>query len=152
MSESVFISYQIFFSTGSNNDLSLYFIHYRTCGSNFAHVPHTVFFKLVENISTGISLETKNHRNFLLRIEDVFVPFLNKLQEANDFLEQPFIVSSVVDELCTEQQFFKLGKWIKLIDLFFHTTGYREILLEKRHFNIHCIPINCFRHSSNTTN
>ena len=41
-----------------------------------------------------------------LPIQNKVVQFLNKLQEANEILEQPDVVFSVIDELRNEQPFY----------------------------------------------
>ena len=48
-------------------------------------------------------------------IQDVFVYFLNKLQEAHEFLEPPIVVSSVIDdELSSKQHFLVTSEKDKL--------------------------------------
>ena len=49
----------------------------------------------------------KNPTDFCLPNQDVFVPFLTKLQEANDISEKPIVVSSPDDELRNKQHFFE---------------------------------------------
>ena len=106
------------------HDFYLYYLHHKTCESSFADIPFTVVFNPVNNIDTGIVPKIISPRDIFSRIQDVFVRFLNKLQEAIEFLEQLIFVSSAVDELRSKQRFSKLLKWIKLKDLINDTTGY----------------------------
>ena len=76
-----------------HHDSYFYFIRYITCESSFADVPFNVGFNPVKNINTGFFPEKINHRDFDLAIQDVFVPFLNKLHEAIEILKQPFFSS-----------------------------------------------------------
>ena len=64
---------------------SLYYIHYKTCESSFADVTFTVVFNPSKNKKIGFVLRTINPRDNDLTVQDVFVLFLNNLQEANDF-------------------------------------------------------------------
>ena len=48
----------------------------------------------------------KNPRDNYVTFQDVFVDFPNKLQEANEFLEQPTVVSSAIKELRKKNNFF----------------------------------------------
>ena len=51
---------------------------------------------------------------FLLTVLEVFVHFLNKWQEANEFLEQPTVLSSVVDEICNKQYLLETSEVDKI--------------------------------------
>ena len=75
-------------------------------------------------------METINPRNIYSPIQDVFAHFPDELKEANEFLEQPIVVSSAIDEHRDEQHLLRLLKWIKVEDLLIHTTGYSDILLK----------------------
>ena len=55
-----------------------------------------------------------NSKDLCLPIQDVFLPFPNKLQEANDFSEQPIVVSTVIDEFCNEEHFFETSEVEKI--------------------------------------
>ena len=66
-------------------DAWLNYTPYKTCESSFAYLPFTVVFNPVKDISTGITSKTKNLIDNHLPVQDVFVRFLNKLQEAKEF-------------------------------------------------------------------
>ena len=53
----------------------------------------------IRNVSTGVFPKAKFSEDIVLPIQDVSIHFLKKLQEADEFLEQPIIVSSATDEL-----------------------------------------------------
>ena len=53
----------------------------------------------------------------------MFVHFLKKRPDANEFLEQPTVVSSVIDERRNKKT-SKLVKWKELNDLWIHSIGY----------------------------
>ena len=46
-------------------------------------------------------------RDIYLPFDEIFVHFLNELQEANEFLEQPIVVSSVTEELRNKRHFLE---------------------------------------------
>ena len=51
----------------------------------FAATTFTVDFNKVKNITTGIFWKTVSPKDIYLAIQEVFVRFLNKLKEDNDF-------------------------------------------------------------------
>ena len=55
-------------------------------------------------------MKTKHSRKIFSPTQNVFVHFLKKLQEANELLKQPIVVSSVIDELRNKQQFFETSE------------------------------------------
>ena len=57
-------------------------------------------------------------------IQDVCVFFLIKLHEANDFSEQPIVVSSVIIELRNEQHPYETSEVDKGKKLLLHSTGF----------------------------
>ena len=70
----------------------------------------TVVFNPVKNVSTESFLETKTPKDKFLPLQNVFALFLNKLQEANYFLEQRMGLSSVIEELPNKQHFFETSE------------------------------------------
>ena len=68
----------------------------------------------VENIATRIFLKTKNPWLFYLTIQDIFVYFLIKLQEAIEFIKRSIVVSSVFDKLRNEQHLFDFSEVDKI--------------------------------------
>ena len=96
----------------------------KTHESSFADEPFTVLFNPVKNKNTAIFSKTILARDIYLPIQDNFIHFLNKLQDANQFSEQPIVVSAVFDELPEKQHLLKLLKWIKSKDFIPHTTGF----------------------------
>ena len=93
---------------------SCFYIFYKTFESNYADVLFTVVFNPVKNLNTGIVLQTKDPRGILLPLHDVVEHFLNKLQEANDFLKQPIVVLSADDGLRNKEQFFETSEVDKI--------------------------------------
>ena len=53
---------------------------------------------------TGTVLKKRLPWDFYLPFQDVFVHILDKLQDANEFLEKPTIFSSVIEELRNKQR------------------------------------------------
>ena len=85
----------------------------------------------VKNINTRSFLKTKKIQNvFILTTLDMFIHFLNKLQKADKVLEQPIVVSSVIDELRSKQHCCKTSEKIKLNDLISYVTSYWETWLK----------------------
>ena len=82
----------------------------------------------------------------------VSVHFRSKLQEANEFLDYPIVVSSAIDELRDKQHFFETSVVAKVIRL----NNPRHWLLRDLSlinvFQYTFFPINCSRHCNNTTN
>ena len=70
-----------------NHDFCFYYVHYKTCESNFADVPFLVVFSPIKNFYTGILPKKVIPSDNYLPIQDIFAHFLNKLQEANEFSE-----------------------------------------------------------------
>ena len=130
-----------------------YHIHYRTCQSRFADVPLTVVFNSVENITTEIFSKAKNAKDFSSPIQDVLLHFLKKLQEANELLEQPIVVSSVIVELCNTQQFFVISDVVKVKTLKFPRDWLLRDLAHLKAFQYKgLLSNNCFEHCSKVTN
>ena len=95
-----------------HHDSCLFYNLCKTCESSFADVPSTVVFNPVKNINTGIFFKITNARDIRLPVQDVFEHFLQKLKEANENQGRPIVVSSIIDEVQNNQQFFEtsLGK------------------------------------------
>ena len=83
---------------------------------------------------------TINTRDTYLPIQDVFVQIMNKLQEANVFLEQSRVVSLVFDELRNKYHLFQTSEMDEVKIFSSPQTGYCKTLLEQRLFNIHSFP------------
>ena len=64
-----------------------------------------------------------------ITIEDQFVRFLNNLQEANEFLEQPTVVFSAIEKFRIKQRFFETSEVKKFGEPSIHTSGFLETLL-----------------------
>ena len=92
-----------------HHDFCLYCTQYKTFESSSADVPFTVLFSPAKNVNTGIFSKTTNLTDFYFSIQVVLVPFLKKMQEVIDFIEQPITVSSVVDELRTTQRLLEMS-------------------------------------------
>ena len=62
--------------------------------------------------------------NVFLPPQEKFVHFLNKLQEADEILEKPLLVSSVTGELRNKQLFLETSDVEIVKNLKIHTTDY----------------------------
>ena len=67
-----------------------------------------VFFNVVFNPLKSTNFSKENIAGDVYPLfQYVFLHFLKKLQEANEYLEQQKDVSSAIDELCSKQHFFE---------------------------------------------
>ena len=83
--------------------------------------------------------------------QDVIVHFLNTLQEANEFLDQPFVVFPVFDEIRMRQHFFETFE----VDKVKRPKNPQHWLLgdiaQIKVFQYTVfLPIDCFRHYNKT--
>ena len=92
------------------HDFHLYYNPFRNCESSFADVTFTVVFHPVKKINIGTFSNANIPRGIFLTIQVVFVHCMNKLQEANEILEQAIVVSSVIDELRNKHLFFETSE------------------------------------------
>ena len=65
----------------------------------------TVGFESIKNVQSDIFPKIFKTKDSCTPIQEVFICFLNKLQEAIEVLEQPVFVSSANDELSIKQTF-----------------------------------------------
>ena len=70
-----------------HHDSYLYYIQCKTCESGFADVLFTVVFNPVKNINPGIFWKTMKLSDSSFPMKILFVHFLKKLLEANEFLK-----------------------------------------------------------------
>ena len=84
----------------------LYSFPNRTYESSFADQTSTVVFTPNRTFTLESFRTQFNPRDIHLPYRDVIVHYLNKVQETNEFLEEPIVVSSAIDVIRIKQQFF----------------------------------------------
>ena len=90
-----------------HHDAYLFFINSKTCEANYSDNSFNVNFPPVPNVNTKTFSKTINPQDIFTPIQDVFCHFLDKLQEANEFLENPVFLPSAFDELRSKDNFFE---------------------------------------------
>ena len=90
-----------------HHDAYLFFINSKTCEANYSDNSFNVNFPPVPNVNTKTFSKTINPHDIFTPIQDVFCHFLDKLQEANEFLENPVFLPSAFDELRSKDNFFE---------------------------------------------
>ena len=76
---------------------------------------------------------------------------MNQLQEVNEFLGQPVVVSPVIDELRDKQHFFETSEIEKLKRLNYPHNWFLRDIAPKNSFRKTFLPFKCFRHCKTTT-
>ena len=71
--------------------------HSKTSESKSSNIPSSLVFNPVENIKTEIISRAVNPKCIHKPSQNLFVCFLDKVPEANTYLEQAVIVSSATD-------------------------------------------------------
>ena len=71
-----------------HHDAYLFFINSKTCEASYSETSFNINFLPVPNVNTKTFSKTINPRDIFTPIQDVFCQFLDKLQEANKFLEK----------------------------------------------------------------
>ena len=82
-----------------NHDSISWFIHFETYESGIADELLMYFLAWLEILTLVLFSKTSNASDFHFSVQDNLLHFQNKLQEPSDFLEQPIVVSSAINEL-----------------------------------------------------
>ena len=97
-----------------HHDAYLYFISSKICEANYSDTSFNINFVPVPNVNSKTFSKTINPHDIYTPIQDVLCQFLDKLQEANEFLEKPVFLPSAIDELRNKENFFETSEAEKI--------------------------------------
>ena len=97
-----------------HHDAYLYFINSKTCEASYSDNSFNINFNPVPNVNTKTFSKTIIRHDIFTPIQDVFCQFLDKLEEANEFLEKPVFLPSAFDELRSKDNFFETSEAEKI--------------------------------------
>ena len=88
-------------------DSYLYYIRYKTLEITPSQTPFQIIFNPVKGINTGTYYMTIHPQNITLSIQDVFITYIQRLNEFNENQELPLYLPSHLEDLKDKSEYFE---------------------------------------------